>query len=845
MPFQRFTRHTERQRDQIAFPIGGIGTGCISLTGNGALSEWQIANKPALDTMNRNTFTALRIADDNGEIHTRVCEGRFNGPYFRHQRSIHGKYFPHNGLGDTFGLPRFSECEFHGAYPFAKVILSDPALPIKVEITGYNPLIPLNEDDSGIPIMDLNYTIINTSDKELDVSLLAALGNPVANSGQGGLRSTYVSDENTRGLLFENIELPADHLENGQVYLHTPYQEGFHRCSWPRLGWFDPLQQTWDEFHNTGTLENIEYDDAPKNAPHVGGLGFNGKIAAGESIDFPLRVAWHFPNNAYTLGIPTEAGVDISDNADVARWATWYSKRFADVKAVAKYYHQEHERLFTQTALFRDALEQSSVDDAVLDAASSQIAVLRSPTFIYLEDGTPYGYEGSNADNGCCPGSCNHVWNYAQTTDHLFPQMMQRMHSAYYTYNCSCTDSGGMHFRIQVPNKCIPNPPKPAVDAQLGTIIHIYQLWQLTGDTEWLRGMWPALRNSITYCWKYWDQDKNGLIDGIQHNTYDIEFFGPNPLANSYYIGGLQAGAKLAAALGDDIADELAELANKAAAAMDDELFNGQWYEQHIDPDSYKKSEVPIAAPQREIPQMAENEPKWQFGTGCLSDQLVGQWLGRVSGLDDLLNSDNRRAALLSIHQHNFYQRIGDMVNCQRSYALNDESAMVLCSWPKGGRPALPFIYCDEAWTGVEYHVASHLIYEGFTDKGLDIVRGVRSRYNGEQRNPWCEYECGAYYARAMSSWGLITAHTAFNYNALEQSIKVELKQETGSSFWSCGSAWGVINWNQSTFEIKVLYGEIALRDIEGQGPGWFGWSLSNESSITNIQPLILELSSN
>lgn len=832
MPFTRCTVHRDRQRDQIAFPIGGIGTGCISLTGNGALQEWQIANKPNLDSMNPHTFVALRVAAKDGMVQTRVCEAPFNGPYYKHPRSINGHYFPHNGLGDVFGLPRFRHCTFDGAYPFARVLLSDPQMPVQVEITAYNPLIPLNEDDSGIPIALLDYRIINNGDQALDVSLMANIGNPVAEHADGGRRNRYQESATLRGILFDNALLGDEHLQRGAVYVHTPWPNGFHRCYWPRLGWFDPLQQTWDEFHATGSLENIDFDDHPRGS-QAGALGLQATVAAGDSVTLPLRISWFFPNASYTLGMPTEAGVDISDNPAVTRWPHWYSRRFKDVTAVADYYQQHEQRLIDQTAAFRDALESSSVSDAVLDAASSNIAILRSPTVIYLEDGTPYGYEGSNQTDGCCPGSCNHVWNYAQTADYLFPQMMQRMHRRYFKYNVSPTGSGGMAFRLSVPSCCPEQAPKAAVDGQLGTIVHCYQLWCLHADREWLQEIWPALKASLTYCWKFWDQNKSGFIDGIQHNTYDIEFFGPNPLANGYYIAALQAGGELARVMGDEDAGEFTELAIQASLAMDEMLFNGKWYQQHIDPEAYKKSEVPIKPPQREIAQMAEGEPKWQFGSGCLSDQLVGQWLGKVSGLPDLLDDDKRRSALRAIYQHNFYRRIGDLATCQRSYALNDESALVLCSWPDGGRPALPFIYCDEAWTGVEYHVAAHLIYEGMQEAGEEIVSAVRGRYNGEQRNPWCEYECGAYYARAMSSWSLMTAHLPFYYQASRSSLCLVIHQPQGTAFWSCGSGWGTLQWDQQHCHIQVIYGELQLQWINGEGAGWqSAWN----NSYTELQ---------
>ena len=131
--------------------------------------------------------------------------------------------------------------------------------------------------------------------------------------------------------------------------------------------------------------------------------------------------------------------------------------------------------------------------------------------------------------------------------------------------------------------------------------------------------------------------------------------------------------------------------------------------------------------------------------------------------------------------------------NGQRTYALNDERGLLLCSWPKGGRPPLPFVYSDEVWTGIEYHVASHLIYEGLIEEGLTVAKAVRDRYDGLRRNPWDEVECGHHYARAMSSWGLLPALTGFSYSGVEKRLEFapKINAEDFASFWSTGSGWG------------------------------------------------------
>ena len=188
------------------------------------------------------------------------------------------------------------------------------------------------------------------------------------------------------------------------------------------------------------------------------------------------------------------------------------------------------------------------------------------------------------------------------------------------------------------------------------------------------------------------------------------------------------------------------QICEKGRERLDQALWNGEYYVQKVD----------------------ESQPKaarYQYGEGCLSDQLLGQWFAEVVGLGKLLPHDRIRSALASIFRYNFNTDFADFANAQRIYALNDEKGLLLCSWPKGKRPALPFVYSDEVWTGIEYQVAAHLIYEGMVKEGLAIVEAARARYDGTRRNPWNEIECGHHYARAMSSW--CAAHGALRLRVL------------------------------------------------------------------------------
>ncbi len=173
-----------------------------------------------------------------------------------------------------------------------------------------------------------------------------------------------------------------------------------------------------------------------------------------------------------------------------------------------------------------------------------------------------------------------------------------------------------------------------------------------------------------------------------------------------------------------------------------------------------------------------------EYGPGCLSDQLIGQWWAHQLDLGYLLPEDKTKAALKAIYKYNWKTDFSNFNHNWRKFAGGADKGLLICSWPRGGRPANTIPYVDEVWTGVEYQVAAHLIYEGLMDEGLAIVRGVRDRYDGIPRapiprNPWNEIECGGHYARAMSSWSLLLAVTGWNYDATKGTLSLAPRLET------------------------------------------------------------------
>jgi hypothetical protein len=407
---------------------------------------------------------------------------------------------------------------------------------------------------------------------------------------------------------------------------------------------------------------------------------------------------------------------------------------------------------------------------AALEAVADNIATLRSPTCYQVEDGRFFGYEGVTDSYGTGAGNVTHVWNYAQTVSALFPSLemtMRRMEAG------RTADDGFMSFRHLHSYQGLPWDMPVCPDGQLGTVLRVWREWRATGDEQFLADAAPAAQRALDYIVRtFWSQERR-VLAGTMHTTYDIEFVGANPMSNVLFLGALHAAAGLASATGDqDRADYCRSLAATAAQGIVDLLWNGSYLRQD---------------------RLGDLVRPYQIGDGCLTDQLLGQWLARLTGLGYLLPVEIVRTTLASVFADNYRTDVAVDEHVQRAYAMPGEGGVVNCSWPTGGRPDYPFAFCDEVWTGTEYQFASHLIMEGFVDEGMTVVRAVRDRYDGAKRNPWAEIEAGWHYTRPMSSWALLTAFSGVDCDVPHRTIAFDpvAGGETFATFWSCGVGWG------------------------------------------------------
>ncbi len=790
---------TGRHLTAIAFPLGGVAAGAISLGGRGQLRDWEIFNRPDKGNAPNYAFPAIWVQSGARKPVARVLESRIQPPY-------EGS----SGLGtkNAPGLVRLASATFTGEFPFARIDFADAGLPVRVSLEAFTPFIPHDPDESGLPVAILRYRVANSGPAPAKVSIAWSIENPAGRPQPDDTRvNDYRSSPTLAGLFMHSPDLPAADPLKGTFALaaldpaaaHISYLRGWQRDRW----WNSPML-FWDDFSADGEL-----GPEPEARSAVGALCLNRTIAPGAHAEFTFMLAWHFPNRT-----PRRCGWTAPKGDEDTLLGNHYSTRFPDAWAAATYAADHLDALEKKTRRFAAALRESTIPAAIKDAAGANLSTLVTPVCFRTADGEFHGFEGANDHAGCCHGSCTHVWNYETVTAHLFPTFARSLRATSFNYDLD--DAGALHFRENLPHKT-PLWGHAAADGTMGQIMHAYLDWTLSGDLDWLRGIWPRVKKALEFAWipGGWDADRDGVLEGVQHNTYDVEFYGPNPMCGIYYLGALRAGEEMARATGDlAAAAEYRRLFEHGRQWTDANLFNGEYYIQQIRGVAKDKIAASLLS---SMGSEDTEKPQYQVGAGCLLDQLVGQYMAEVAGLGPLVSPVNIRKTLESIYRYNYKRTLTGHNTVQRTYALNDEAALVICDYGKAERPRIPFPYYAEAWTGLEYLAASHMIYAGMTAQGVECVRNTRARHDGEKRNPWNEPECGHHYARAMSAWSTLLAISGFHYRGGDRAITV--KAPVGHRcFWSIATAWGTFQVTAAGLTLHVDHGTLECRTLTLNG---------------------------
>ena len=794
-----------RKLREISFPLGGIGTGSIGLQGNGAFADWEIFNRPDKGSKNGYTSFVIKAQYPDGKTVLKVLQGdHIKDLIGQYQKSTEFVGYGFGPLSYTFGgLPHFKNVKFDGKFPLAVLTFSDDDFPCEVVMTAFNPFIPLDEDNSSIPAALFDIKIRSLIDG-IKYTVVFNVRNPFASS-----QNEKIEDNRYTAVMMKHAGKNSDEKEYGDLTVAVDFPDGVYQEYWYRAGWQDAITTFWNNFSKN--FENRRYETA--GSYDTCSVGASSIIDSKKSKNFRFVLTWNIPNCYNYRKLTTD------ENGNERVWKNYYATMFEDSKKSCFYCLENFADFYKKTKKFTDSIHTSTLDKAVIDAISSTLSVLKSPTVLRLEDGSFWAWEGSGEIEGSCLGTCTHVWSYVYSLCFLFPEIEKGLRNTEFKYDLE--DNGEMHFRTLFP----PRKKRekryfwPCVDGQMATVIKIYRDWKLTGNSQWLKDNWDNVKKILAYAWSesnehQWDRDKDGVLEGRQHHTLDMELFGPSSWLQGMYLGALKAASQMADFLGDtDASKEYAEIFEKGYKWTKENLFNGEyfyhkvdfknkWYVDHFNCPEYWNEEA--------------KELKYQIADGCEIDQILGQWHANICGLGDIFDKEQRQTALKTMLKRNFKKSMREVANMWRIFAINDEGGTIICEYPENSnKPVIPIPYCEECMTGFEYAFAGLLISEGFIEEGLMVVRAIRDRYDGEKRNPWNEIECGSNYARAMASFALLPIFSGFEFDIPKKHVGfAPICQGDFKCFWGLGTGWGDFIKTEKEYKILISAGSLELESI-------------------------------
>ncbi len=548
--------------------------------------------------------------------------------------------------------------------------------------------------------------------------------------------------------------------------------------------WTD-AKKLLEAFAAKGRLEGpAESGPSPAGETYNAALAVSFKLRPGETKAAYFLLTWYFPN-VERFGHKGN------------KYADWFNS----ARQVALYINEHFERLVDDTELFHDTMYETNLPYYVIDAVTSQLVIFRGQTCFWSQrhkaTGKDYfaGFEGCY---GCCPLNCTHVWNYAQGHACLFPEIGRNLR--WYDFMHYLKESGESQHRQHVSTGAF-------IDGHCAIIEAAYREYLRSPDDSFLRLIYPRVKKAVQWLIQAIDPDRDGVNGGTQWNTYDVHTDGAHTFIGSQYLSALAAAERMASAVGDKkSASAWRTLRLKGSRNQDRLLWNGEYYIQK--------------PPKR---------PSRDYLTGCHSDQLIGQWWAHMLNTGYLYPKERIRRALESIFKYNFRTNFRGFKQRPRRFVEDDDPGLLICTWPKGGRPDPFILYADEIWTGIEYEVAALMLYEGMQEEAFRIVKAVRDRYDGRLRpnlssgpggNPFNELECGKFYARALSSYSLLLAAQGFILNGPEGLLgfKPRYSPRRHRSFFAASEGWGLFSQtqteNRQEEEIVCRWGRIRVERL-------------------------------
>jgi uncharacterized protein (DUF608 family) len=776
--------------------LGGIGTGWFEIRHDGGFYNWNLFNNRPVARgphfgFDRHSvlFFVLRIHVEGGEPCLRLLEIEES----HGAAAIAGHEF-HYIFPWLDGVDRVA---FEGSVPFAKLTYTDRAMPLRVEMEAWSPLIPGNARDSSLPLAFFDFRVSSACDRPVTVSVLASLRNCVGYD----TREKAWAGRVIHGAGYRAFEMGCTGMDETLGSWGTMSMASLDPDSRVYLGW-GHIHPYYERVLRERELPEVD-DLAARNHPQKGSglpvaatdcwstIGRTTTLARRDDTlhhrfamtwDFPNRYARHAGDEDFAPGYleqgpppPPPAGrPHIEGHA--------YSNLFASAAEVVEYAARHHARLERESRAFHHAFFSSSLPPHVLDVVNAQLNTLRTSSWFTRagDFGILEGLSPTQSFAGLC--TTDVAMYGAVTASALFPDLDRaslRAHIRFQNPDGSVFHSLGGNFRQGDPREG--NGHRLDLPGQFAFMALRAALW--AGDRSFLAEVWPAVCAALEYVLR--ERDPNGDclpdMEGVMCSYDNFPMHGVAPYVATQWLAAVSAATAAADILGDSVARaRYADVLRRGAAALENVAWNGRYY--RLSSDGLRDE-------------------------GCLTDQIIGHWACRLAGLPPFLREERIHAALRQIVKTNYHPAQG-LRNCQ---------------WPGDSflHDVADDCWVDQAntcWSGVELAFASLLLFEGLSSEAFEIVANVDERYR-RWGMYWDHQEFGGHYFRPMSAWALIPAALGFSLFDGTATFDPKVARGRFRLFFTAPEGYGHYVEEPDAIRIECVSGTFAPRRIRVRLP--------------------------
>ena len=791
-----------RHKPRSGVALGGLGCGWFELRQDGTFQNWGIFNnRPAGRgrhfTWDPNTvlFFLVRYQEEGRE--PRICLLQIEPGHGAAAIEGHEFQYIFPWLG---GVDRI---RYEATVPFIDLDFEERSMPLRVKLRAWSPFIPGDEKNSSLPVAFFDFSIESTSERPVDVSILATMRNCVGYETKAKAYSARTLD----GEGWRMFEMSCENMDPSLSSYGSMGVASLHPDSTAWVAWAHP-HPYYEQLLRCRELPEVN-DLAGRNGvdPATGKLlaktecfSTIGRTVtlgkSGEKFAHSFAATWDFPNRyARVVGdkdggpIGYLEGNQLLEQSDVVPHIEghYYSNFFSSASDVASYAISHREYLKREAERFHQAFYDATLPGYLLDQVNSQLNTFRTSSW-FTKQGDFGILEGLSPTQSFAGLATTDVAMYGGVaTASLFPNLEKaviRAHIRFQNPNGAVCHSLAQNFREMDPREA--NAKRLDMPGQFAYMALRAGLYD--EDRVFLSEVWPAVKRALDYVLR--ERDRNGDLlpdmEGVMCSYDNFPMFGVAPYVATQWLAAISAAVLAAKLLGDAEAEtRYAGVLERGSEALEAATWNGAYFRLS-----------------------SEGTPD----EGCLTDQIIGHWAVQQIGLPSFLKPEHVAKAIRSILAMNFKPDQG-LRNCQ---------------WPGDGflHAVADDCWVDQAntcWTGVELAFASMLIYEGFVEDGFQVVKNVDDRYRRFGMY-WDHQEFGGHYFRAMSAWAVLPAALGFTMRDGVITFDPKVEVRPCCLLFVTPHGYGHYRADDGEISLHVLSGSLRAREIRIRKPA--GWNI-------------------